>query len=306
MLTSQDLLLVLAIADEGSVSAAAERLTTSQPALSRTLGELERRLGAKLFDRHPRGMTPTPAGAALADHGRAVLAVNQRAQREFDVRISTGATELLIGVVPQLSVVPIARALAAVQKTDPATRVSVRVGTASELVPDLRSGALDLLIGPSPLDLDFLATPLFEERPVLFIRRAHPLLTEGRGDDIAALAAYPIVAPPAGDPAATRLRALFQNAGLDAPEPAIATTDVPLTANIALESDFIAVLPHDVALFAVTTGRAAVLPITLPGPQSLIWALQRRDLPHRPHVHQLLTALKTELHRIGIQPAPGG
>lgn len=303
MLTSQDLLVVLAIAEERSVSAAAERLTTSQPALSRTLGDLERRLGTKLFDRHPRGMTPTPVGQALAEHGRAVLAVNQRAQRELDVRLSTSATELLLGIVPQISVVPIARALAALQPAGGTMRVSARVGAAADLIPDLRRGQLDLVIGPSPIDLDFIATPLFEERPVLVVRRDHPLLTRGRGADLTALTAYPWIAPPADDPASIRVRALFQQAGLDAPTPAIATTEVPLTANVALESDFIAVLPQDVAIFAVGVGRAAVLPVTLPGPKSVIWALQRRDLPHRPEVAYLLRALTTELQRVGIEPA---
>lgn len=302
MLTSQDLLLILAIAEEGTVSAAAERLTTSQPALSRTLGDLERRLGTKLFDRHSRGMTATPVGEALAGHGRAVLAVNHRAQRELDIRLVTSATELLLGVVPQLSVVPIARALAALEHADPALRVHARIGAQEDLLPDLRRGDLDVVIGPSGLDLDFVSTPLFEERPVLVVRRTHPLTSCG-GDDLEALASYPWITPPAGDPAVARVAALFRDAGMDAPIPAITTLDIPLTANVALESDFIAVLPHDVALFAVGVGRAAILPVTLPGPRTFISALQRRDLPQRPEVAALLDALTKELRRAGIQPA---
>ncbi|GLW09597.1 hypothetical protein Misp01_47260 [Microtetraspora sp. NBRC 13810] len=65
---------VVAIAGEGSVSAAARRLHLSQPTLSRQLRELERSLGAELFTRAGRGIAPTPAGEVLVRRARTVLA----------------------------------------------------------------------------------------------------------------------------------------------------------------------------------------------------------------------------------------
>lgn len=62
----------LAVAEAGSLSAAARRLARSQPTLGRQVQELERQLEAKLFDRHPRGLRPSATGAALLPHARAM------------------------------------------------------------------------------------------------------------------------------------------------------------------------------------------------------------------------------------------
>ncbi|RLU85798.1 LysR family transcriptional regulator [Streptomyces griseocarneus] len=65
---------LVAIADEGTVTAAAARLCLTQPALSRTLAQLEQRVGVRLVDRSPRRLALTPAGSTLLEHGRAILA----------------------------------------------------------------------------------------------------------------------------------------------------------------------------------------------------------------------------------------
>ncbi len=305
MLTPDDLLLVLAIAEEGSVSAAAERLTTSQPAVSRTLGELERRLGAKLFERLPRGMAPTPAGQAIAEHGRAVMAVTQRAQRELAAAVQSGERELLIGIVPQISVVPVVRALASLRRLDHPVRVEAQVGSAESLLAALRAGQLDLLIGPAqPDDADIAATPLFEDQPVIVAGAGHPLARAGGEIEVTDLATYPWVMPPDGDAVTSRLRALFQDRGLAAPRPAVVTSDIPLRTSLVLTSDFLTVLPHDVSLIVMNTTPVRILPIAVPGPHSSVSALRRRDLPVRPEATYLVDSLKAELKLIGIVP-PG-
>ncbi|MCC3770448.1 LysR family transcriptional regulator [Streptomyces sp. UNOC14_S4] len=65
---------LVAIADEGTVTAAAARLRLTQPALSRTLAQLEQRIGVRLVDRSSRRLALTPAGSTLLEHGRAILA----------------------------------------------------------------------------------------------------------------------------------------------------------------------------------------------------------------------------------------
>ncbi|MGW2185361.1 LysR family transcriptional regulator [Streptomyces sp. NPDC001719] len=64
---------LVAIADEGTVTAAAARLRLTQPALSRTLAQLEQRVGVRLVDRSSRHLEVTPAGRTLLEHGRAIL-----------------------------------------------------------------------------------------------------------------------------------------------------------------------------------------------------------------------------------------
>ena len=70
----------LAVAETGSVRAAARRLNMSQPPITAALRQLEERLGAPLFERSVKGMAPTPAGRALAEDARSVLARLERAE----------------------------------------------------------------------------------------------------------------------------------------------------------------------------------------------------------------------------------
>ena len=194
MLTPQDLMLVVAIAEEGSVTGAAERMSTSQPAVSRALNTLERRLGTHLFERQPRGVTPTAAGRALMAHGQTVQAVTMRAERQLAAEITSHVTELAIGIVPQISIVPTARALAALHTIERPPRVVTNVGPVDQLIGALREGELDLVIGSIPADdAGLIATPLFDDRPVIAVRAGHPLLAEGSGNDPDALAGYPWV-----------------------------------------------------------------------------------------------------------------
>ena len=71
---TRELRYFVAVAEEGHVSRAAERLGMAQPPLSRAIAQLERRLGAELFVRTPRGVTLTRAGETLLREGRAALA----------------------------------------------------------------------------------------------------------------------------------------------------------------------------------------------------------------------------------------
>jgi DNA-binding transcriptional LysR family regulator len=71
--SSEDLKLVLSVAETGSVGAAARRLQVTQPSASQRLARLERRSGLVLFDRDTQGARPTPAGAELARQADHIL-----------------------------------------------------------------------------------------------------------------------------------------------------------------------------------------------------------------------------------------
>lgn len=292
-------MLVVAIAEEGSVTAAAERLGTSQPALSRALRSVELRAGTPLFERHARGMAPTPAGEAMCDHGRAVEAVTARAQRALDARTARPTVDVLIGVVPQISVLLTARALHALDDVEQDVRAQVKVGSAEELTVELLRGELDVVIGSAPDGIDLRVTPLFEVRPVLIARSGHPALRKRGALELDDLVGYRWVLPPSNDPITLKLNALFRVAELESPAPAVVTVDVPLATALTVESDLIAVLPHEAALIALSTGRVRELPIELPGPHGLVNAVRRRDMPERPEVDHFLRALEREVGRAG-------
>ncbi|MBP9114033.1 MAG: LysR family transcriptional regulator [Polyangiaceae bacterium] len=69
----------VAVAEEGNVGRAAQRLHIAQPPVSRQIRALESELGTPLFERTPRGMTLLPAGRVFLDHARGILAAVDRA-----------------------------------------------------------------------------------------------------------------------------------------------------------------------------------------------------------------------------------
>ncbi len=82
---------LVAVAESGSFRAAAERLHVSQPPLSRQVADLERTLGARLFDRHAGGVTLTPAGRVALAGAQALLAQAQSLSRAIAAEARSGA-----------------------------------------------------------------------------------------------------------------------------------------------------------------------------------------------------------------------
>lgn len=186
----------LDIAAEGSLSAVARRHGISQPALSRTLAELEDLLGATLFSREKRRLVLTEAGATFRHHaslGLQALEAGAAALRP-DAR---GAT-LRVGLLPTASTRLFPRVALRFRATRPETVLKIETGPHSYLMRLLRNGGIDLMIGrmPAAADMAGLAfAHLYEEEIVLAARHGHPLAARPAAE---VLAAAPVILPPEG------------------------------------------------------------------------------------------------------------
>ncbi len=100
---------LVAVVDHGSVTAAADVLRISQPSLSQAVRNLERALGATLFERTTRGLAPTTVGLAVADSARTLLADVARAEAAVAAVTALRAGELAIAVQSDLAIDPVCR-----------------------------------------------------------------------------------------------------------------------------------------------------------------------------------------------------
>ena len=137
-----------AVAEEGSLSAAARRLHLSQSALSQTIQSLERQLGVQLLLRSRTGVTATEAGAILLREGRALLA--QYDQMLAGVaRRDDGPRILKVGIPLELPADLLPGVLAELSTTFPLTRVEVSHASSAAQLAELRAGAARRRPGPS-------------------------------------------------------------------------------------------------------------------------------------------------------------
>src|SRR3954451_25328930 len=139
----------VAIAEERSITRAAERLWIAQPGLSTQVRRLEAELGIPLLDRHPRGVELTPAGELFLERARATLATAE-ADRSTGADLAAGlagtgrlgiASEAPAGLGPPL--------LAAFGQDRPNVEVTVFESYSGSLMRDLRDGRLDAVIAPA-------------------------------------------------------------------------------------------------------------------------------------------------------------
>lgn len=295
--------LLVALADAGTMRAAATRLHLSQPALSKMLGEVEAGFGARLFERSPQGLAANALGQAAVYRARVIFGELSRGQEEVDA-LRTGATGVLrLGTLSVTASVP--RAIARLRRQHPGARVQVHEGRVRDMVQRLLDGELDGVFGaitPELLTSELL--PLL--RPELLLKdelcvlcaQEHPMARKRRLA-WADLQGCDWVAPPKDTLVRQALMTAFLNDGLEPPVPAIEVlSSVTIGAVLRLDTSLVGAVRAEHAQDEAARGglrRLAVAPaIPLP---SLGFYTRRSAGPPAP----LVSAFATALRRFGAR-----
>lgn len=254
-------------------------LGLSQPAVSRTLAMLERRLGEPLFLKGRRPLQPTPLGRALADHGQAMLTASRKASALVE-GFRHGRTGVVrVGGTPFFMDALIAGMIAGFQNTHSEVRIEQSYGYLSELRAAILADRIDLAICPIDM-LDEGSGMHFQEllpgRNVVACRVTHPLLMRRKlkGPE---LLDYPWIAPPPGSPLLADLRSLVLSLGATETKIRYAGGSLTSAMNYMKESDALTILPHSV-VFAYRNEKAiTALPVNIPHPERALGLLRRKE-----------------------------
>ena len=168
----------VAVAEGGSLRAAARSVGVSQPAITKSIRQLEDELQVKLLQRSSRGAVTTPAGKSFLVRARVVQAELRRASEDFNALRGGAGGSVAFGVAPQLCMLLVPEALAQFRRRHAEARVRIVEGVTTGLVEGVRNETLDFSIGmrPSkPPDPAVRFRPLLRPQLVVAGRKGHPL-----------------------------------------------------------------------------------------------------------------------------------
>ena len=290
--------LVASIADRGSVVGAAEAMHVTQPVVTRGLREVEAVLGVALFDRGPRGVTPTIYGDIFIEHARAVLAQLRQAEQQIDLLTNAELGTVTVGTHLAGSNLLLPRAIAALKAQHPRLTVVVREGTPDVLYTALLTGQCDLTVGrlnaKTPAAL--VQHMLYREPIRLVARLDHPV-HELKRPTLSELVDYPWIFPIEETALRSELEDLFSQEGLAIPENRVECTSMLTLRELLLSTDVLAALPM---LIARQDDKLAFIETPLRSIRRSVGVTRSADRPLSPAGRALLDHLRQQA--VGLDP----
>lgn len=244
----QHLRTVLAVAETCSLARAAERLGLTQPAVSKILHEIESDLGVRLFERTSRGTHATANGALLAQHVKLIfIQLEQAAQSLHDNREGL-CGRVTVGTLIAGAAVLLPSAVARLHASRPGVLVTVIEGTYDYLMPLLRQGALDIVVGRLPKHEyreGVVVEALYEEAIALAARPGHPAAALQQ-PSLKVLRQWPWILPLADTTLRQLIEAAFHDARLDMPDARCESVSVVFNKRLISETQCIGAFPLQV------------------------------------------------------------
>lgn len=230
---------VVEVAHAESITTAAHTLNISQPALTRSIADVEKQLGVQLFLRMRRGMRLTEAGQVFVEQAQRVIKSVDDLFINTEDYINLKLGRLRVGIAPASYQAYINAPLAALVKKYPGMQLEVVVGSAEQLAPRLNRGDLDLLWGAArPLSQwpELKVTVVIDLHYGFMIRRNHPLARLKKIREVDLLK-YPILLPATVQPIHIDIARRYAPNGLPPMHPRYVTDDFDLVKSIVANTD---------------------------------------------------------------------
>ncbi|MDB5602410.1 MAG: hypothetical protein JWN71_4454 [Xanthobacteraceae bacterium] len=232
--------------ETGSLRRAAEKMRLSQPALSRSVRELEREIGVKLIERTPHGVEATVYGKALIMRSKIVESELRQARDDIAHLLAATHGDLRIGASPVAAFNLLPIALARFKKRRPNLRVEVMEGLFPGLLAELRQGDFDFVVGriSEAMDPEDLATEvLFQDDLVIVTRLNHPL-TRARRVTKGDLEGCEWILPQPGSPPRTAFEQTFHARVGKMPHCTIESNSFMTMLTVLSRTEFVGIAPR--------------------------------------------------------------
>lgn len=269
----------IAVVDAGSLRGAARRLDMSQPALTRSLQQLERELGVQLLHRSVHGTALTAAGTAFLSRARVAEAELRKAAEEARRSGNDGSGLMSMGVSPVAASLLLPEMATTLLHQGVGTRLRLLEMAPSTLLPMVRDGAVDMAVTQrtrADLDAGLQFRPLFEINMRVAVRAGHPLLGTRTLRELGTASWLYMTAPGISDDIVSQS---FLARGLPAPLPAVHCGSYYVALDLIATSDLMTVLPPGLLAGCMAARRLAEIPLAEPLVPLVVGLYTRKDTP---------------------------
>ncbi|HBQ3328718.1 TPA: LysR family transcriptional regulator [Klebsiella pneumoniae] len=286
----------VAVAQQGTLGRAAETLNLSQPALSKTLNELEQLTGTRLFERGRLGAQLTLVGEQFLTHAVKVLDALNSAGQALNRKEGLNNDIVRIGALPTAALGILPTEIGQFHKQQKDITLQVATMNNTMLLAGLKSGEIDIGIGRMS-DPELMSglhyELLFLESLKLVVRPGHPLLQETV--TLSRVMEWPVVVSPKGTVPRQNAEALLQSQGCKMPAGCIETLSASLSRQLTVDFDYVWFVPSGAVKDDLRRGVLTALPIATQGAGEPIGILTRVDATLTPGTQTLLSAIRKSM-----------
>lgn len=286
----------VAVAQQGTLGRAAETLNLSQPALSKTLNELEQLTGTRLFDRGRLGAQLTPPGEQFLTHAVKVLDALNNAAQALNRKEGLNSDIVRIGALPTAALGILPAVLGQFHRQHKDTMLQVATMNNTMLLAGLKSGEIDIGIGRMS-DPELMGglnyELLFLESLKLVVRPNHPLLQENV--TLSRVMEWPVVVSPKGTVPRQNAETLLQSQGCKIPDGCIETLSASLSRQLTVDYDYVWFVPSGAVKEDLRQGSLVVLPVPTQGAGEPIGILTRVDAQLSSGAQILISAIRKNM-----------
>ncbi len=291
----RDFHIVIAVAEAGSMSRAAQDLAVSYPVISKTISDLEHTLGVKLFDRSISGVEPTHYGRALLASGIAAFDEIRKGLQQIEFIKEPDAGELRIGssIVVDAGLLP----AAIEQFTTDFPRASLQVlheNIATLQYDNLRNRNVELVLGRIPATLDqpdLVAETMFDEPDVVAAAADSPW-AKRKGLTLEQLIDEPWVLAQPGSLARSLQDRVFRNSGLEPPTAAVQTVSLHLYMRLVETGRWLGLIPASAMRFGGKGMRINILPLKAQSPPAPVGVITVKDRTLTPLAERFIECVR--------------
>lgn len=286
----------VAVAQQGTLGRAAETLNLSQPALSKTLNELEQLTGTRLFERGRLGAQLTVPGEQFLTHAVKVLDALNTAGQALNRKEDASADVVRVGALPTAALGILPAAIGRYHQQQKSTSLQVATMNNTMLLAGLKSGEIDLGIGRMS-DPELMGglnyELLFLESLKLVVRPGHPLLQETI--TLSRVMEWPVVVSPKGTVPRQNAEALLQSQGCKMPAGCIETLSASLSRQLTVDYDYVWFVPSGAVKEDLRQATLVSLPVPTQSAGEPIGILTRVDIPLSTGAQMLIAAIRKSM-----------